>query len=135
MTKVALIEVGDFHDECLYSQVLFLQQEDIEITVFANNKLKSRIKNLSNFAEIEFLDLSSKFKKYKCWFRMWKKIVFGGYSKVIFNSAESNIYKFIQFPFPNRIELIGTLHNGQNLLSKAKQKYVSKKLKKYLSSN
>ena len=135
MIKIVLIEVGDFHDECLYSQVLFLQRPDIEVTVFANKKLESRINTLSAYAEIVFLDLSSKLKKYQCWFSMWKKIIFGGYSKVIFNSAESNIYKFIQFPFPKRIELIGTLHNGQHLKDKPKQKYISKKLHKYFVLN
>ncbi len=135
MTKIALIEVGDFHDECLYSQLQFLQSEDIDVTLFVNKKLKSRITSLSSLATIDYLDLSSKARKYKHWFKMWRKIVFGGYSKVIFNSAESNIYKFVQFSFPKRIELIGTLHNGQNLKLKSKQKVISKKLDKYFVLN
>lgn len=135
MTKIALIEFGDFHDECLYSQVMFLQNPDIDITLFANKKLESRIDHLSTQVEIVYLDLSSKMKKYQCWFFMWKKMVYEGFSKVIFNSAESTIYKFIHFPFPKRIELIGTLHNGQNLKHKTKQKYISKKLSKYFVLN
>lgn len=135
MTKIALIEVGDFHDECLYSQLQFLQTEDIEVTLFVNEKIKSRIEGFSSPCNIVYLDLSSKVKKYRCWFNMWRSIVFGSFSKVIFNSAESNIYKFIQFSFPKHIELIGTLHNGQNLKLKPKQKIISKKLNKYFVLN
>jgi hypothetical protein len=135
MTKIALIEFGDFHDECLYSQIQFLQQDDIEIILFVNAKLKSRIEDFSSLCNIVYLDLSSKTKKYRSLFKVYHNIIFGGFSKIIFNTAESNIYKFIQFLFPKRIELIGTLHNGQNLKLKSKQKIISKKLSKYFVLN
>lgn len=135
MTKIALIELGDFHDECLFSQIQFLQQKDIEVTLFCNVKLKSRVNSFSGLKEICYLDLSSKFKKYKSRWNLWKTIVFEGYSKVIFNTAESTIYKLIRLPFPKRIELIGTVHNAQNLKGKSKQKAITKKIHKYVTLN
>lgn len=135
MTKIALIEFGNFHDECLYSQIQFLQQKNIDVTLFCNVKLKSQVSSFTGCKEIRYLDLSSKFKKYKSRWNLWKTIVFGGFSKVIFNTAESTIYKFIRLPFPKRIELIGTLHNTQNLKGKSKQKAITKKIHKYFTIN
>ena len=135
MIKIAIIEAGDFHDECLHSQIQFLKRDDIEVTLFCNSKLKERINDLPDVKEIVYLDLSGKIKKYKSWYQTWRHIVKNRFSKVIFNSAESNIYKLIRFPFPKSIELIGVIHNAHNLQNKPKQKFISKRLHKYLTLN
>ncbi len=135
MRKVALIEAGDFHDECLHSQIQYLKDPNTEVTLFCHSALKPRVDSLSDVHEIVYLDLSSKWKKYKSWYRTWRKIVTGVFSVVIFNSAESNIVKLISFPFPKRIKLVGTLHNAHNLFEKAKQKKVTKQIDTYLTLN
>lgn len=129
MIKIALIEVTDFHDECLYSQVKYLNDPNHHITLICNQKLKTRVKNYSGVDQFVFLDLSSKFKKYRAWFKIWR-LVNSSFSKVIFNTGEIYIYKLLLFPFKN-VELIGVLHNAQKLKRK-KQIAISKKLNKYL---
>ncbi|MDC8003432.1 hypothetical protein POV27_05180 [Aureisphaera galaxeae] len=134
MRKVALIEAGAFHDECLHSQIQYLK-ESAQVTLFCHPKLESRVKDLPDVHKIVYFDLSSKMKKYQSWFSTWRRIVKGGFEVVIFNSAESNIIKLISFPFPKRIRLVGTLHNAHNLFEKAKQKKVTKKIDAYLTLN
>ncbi len=135
MRKVALIEAGAFHDECLYSQIQYLKRDDVQVTLFCHAALQPRVDSLPDLHEIVYLDLSSKTKKYKSWFSTWRKIVKGKFSTVIFNSAESNIIKLISFPFPKRIKMVGTLHNAHNLFEKKKQRKVTKRIDTYLTLN
>lgn len=135
MIKIAIIEAGDFHDECLYSHIQYLKSEEIEITLFCNSKLKPRIDGYSDVKEIVYLDMSSKLKKYISWFKTWKHITKNNFSKIILNSAESNIYKLLKFPFPKSIEITGVIHNAQNLNKKSKQKTISRRLDKKLALN
>ncbi|GAB5399697.1 MAG: hypothetical protein Aureis2KO_12820 [Aureisphaera sp.] len=134
MRKVALIEAGAFHDECLYSQIQYLKGT-AQVSLFCHHKLEPRVKNLTDLHEIVYLDLSSKTKKYMSWFRTWRKIKKEGFDTVIFNSAESNILKLISLPFPKRIELVGTLHNAHNLFEKPKQKKITNRIDTYLTLN
>lgn len=135
MIKIAIIEAGDFHDECLYSHIQYLKSNDIEITLFCNARLKPRIDDYQDIKEIIYLDMSNKVRKYKSWFKTWKHITKNGFSKIILNSAESNIYKLLKFPFPKRIEITGVIHNAQNLKNKGKQKAISRRIHKYLALN
>ena len=36
MIKIALIEVGAMHDECLYSQIQFLKHKNHKVTLFCH---------------------------------------------------------------------------------------------------
>ena len=60
MTKIALIEVGAMHDECLYSQIQFLKYKNHKITLFCHADLEPRIKDFPDLSKIIYLDLSSK---------------------------------------------------------------------------
>ncbi len=134
-TKIALIELGSFHDECLYSQALFLGKKEIEVTLFCNKKLKQRLKHCESIIEIVYLDLDSKLKKYKAILKIWNSIRNQGFQKVVFNTAESNIYKLIRLPFPKSVELIGILHNAYKLKNRKKQRTIDKRIHKYFTLN
>ena len=126
MIKIALIEVGAMHDECLYSQIQFLKHKNHKVTLFCHADLEPRIKDFPDLSKIIYLDLSSKIKKYYAWYKIRKYLKDKNFSKVIFNSAERNILKLIYF-LPTKIECIGTIHNADKLI---KQDYQ----KKYLSA-
>lgn len=128
MTKIALIEVTDFHDECLFSQIEYLKSPEVHITLICNAKLANRVNKIKGVDKYIFIDLSSKLKKYKAWISIWFYVK-NNVSKVIFNTAENYIFKLLFLPFKN-VELIGILHNGHKLKRK-KQKIISKKLDKY----
>ena len=128
MIKIALIEVTDFHDECLFSHIQYLKGPNHHITLICNQKLEARVKDYPDVDEFIFVNLDTKWKKYKAWFDIWR-LLKGKMSKIIFNTGESYINKLLFFPFKNT-ELIGVLHNAQKLKRK-KQIAISNKLDKY----
>lgn len=132
MAKIALIEINNFHDECLYSHILFLKSENHSVTLICNQKLKSRIENFPA-DEIVYLNLNSKIQKYKSWFLVRRMILKQKISKVILNTAEKNIYKLLMLPFPRSVEFIGTVHNIQKIKNSRKQRLIISKLDKILT--
>ena len=132
MAKIALVEINNFHDECLYSHILFLKSDKHHVTLICNEKLKSRV---SNFPadEIVCLDQGSRIKKYKNWFLIRKIILKQKISKVILNTAEKNIYKLLMLPFPASVEFIGAVHNVQKIKNSKKQRLIVSKLDKVLT--
>ena len=129
MITFALIEINAFHDECLYSQVQYLKGPNHHITLICNAALKSRTKSYDGVDRFVYIDLSTKWKKYLAWYKIWR-LINGQMSRVIFNTGEIYIYKLLLFPFKD-VELIGVLHNAQKLKRK-KQISISNKLDKYL---
>ncbi|MGY8932962.1 MAG: hypothetical protein ACKVIM_02190 [Flavobacteriales bacterium] len=134
MIKIALIEVGAMHDECLHSQIQFLKHKNHEVTLFCHSDLEARVKDLPDVSKIIYLDLGTKIKKYYTWYKIRKYLINNNFSKVIFNSAERNILKLIFF-IPTKIECIGTIHNAHKLIKTDYQKKITKRLKKYLTLN
>lgn len=132
MANVALIEINNFHDECLYSHILFLKSANHHITLICNEKLKSRVSNFP-VDEFVYLNQNSKIKKYQNWFLIRKMIVKQKITKVILNTAEKNIYKFLMLPFPASVEFIGAVHNVQKIKNSRKQRLIVSKLDKVLT--
>lgn len=132
MANVALIEINNFHDECLYSRILFLKSANHHITLICNEKLKSRVSNFP-VDEFVYLNQDSKIKKYQNWFLIRKIIVKQKITKVILNTAEKNIYKLLMLPFPAYAEFIGVVHNVQKIKNSGKQRLIVSKLDKVLT--
>lgn len=131
MAKVVIIEVGTFHDECLYSQLLFFSQSEHETYLICNEKIRDRVQDYPA-DHFVFLDFSEKKNKYKNWFKIRGFVRDQKISKVIFNTAESNIFKLILLPFPIKTQLIGLIHNTQKIKQKFKNKLIVKRLHKIL---
>ncbi|MGY5355737.1 hypothetical protein [Wenyingzhuangia sp. IMCC45467] len=126
LPKIALIEFDQSHGECLFSQILFLQNY-YQITVFLNKKNTEDLTNISNITLIN-IDLGDKkTNQFVKQYLIKEKI-----NKVIFNSAERKIYKFLLlFLFNKQISFWGILHNPNRLKKSIKQKYISYKISGY----
>lgn len=131
MAKVAIIEVATFHDECLYSQLLFFANSEHETFLICNEKIKDRVKDYPA-DHFLFLDFSEKKNKYKNWFKIRRFVKQQKITKVVFNTAESNIFKLILLPFPRKTELTGIIHNTQKVKQKFKNKLIARRLHKIL---
>ncbi|NJB82898.1 hypothetical protein [Wenyingzhuangia aestuarii] len=128
--KIAIIEFDTSHAECIYSQILFLK-DTYDITLFLNSKSISSIPNLPYLTIIPLsLGNSKEIKRTSKFLK--KQLINNNIHKVIFNSAERKIFKFLLlFLFNSTISFWGILHNPNRLKSSLKQKIISKKLKGY----
>jgi len=126
--KVALIELGRSHTECLYSQILFLSRE-YDVEIICNSFLKELTHQINETYNISYYDVGktsdflSKLKKY---------LVSSGFDKVIFNSIQEKYAKKLALNlFFSKIELIGLLHRSDKLSRSFSFFVLSFKLKKY----
>jgi hypothetical protein len=129
MAKVAFVEVGTFHDECLYSQLLFFSESEHETYLICNEKIKDRVQGYPA-DHFLFLDFSEKKNKYKNWFKIRSFVIKNQISKVIFNTAESNIFKLILLPVPVKTQIIGIIHNTQKVKQNFKNKLIARRMHK-----
>ncbi|MDO6738433.1 hypothetical protein [Wenyingzhuangia sp. 2_MG-2023] len=128
--KIAIIEFDTSHAECIYSQILFLK-DTYNITVFINKNSLSIIPDLAYITK-KPLELDSKKEIKKTSIELKQQLISGNFVKVIINSAERKIFKFLLlFLFNTKISFWGILHNPNRLKSSLKQKIISKKLKGY----
>jgi hypothetical protein len=129
--KIAIIELGSSHEECFYSQILFLKKEGWEIDLLISSILKERTEYLPvnkifiNFGKGAYYDIINLMRIRK--FIIKKKI-----NKVILNSAHGiQVRNLLLFPFPEETEFMGIIHDASKILNSTNQKFINKKVKKY----
>lgn len=134
--KIALIELGNSHDECLYSQVKYLQSDDsVMLTLFCNEVLSENLSHF-NMVNTHFIKVGNGISQWKNLFRLAGKLTKEKYDKIILNTAQGSIIKkLITLSLFNRAEFIGTLHNTKKLKGSKGQKIISRKVKKYFLLN
>lgn len=136
-TKVAIVELSNSHDECIYSQLQFLQSEvDYDVTLICNETIANRLKdvlkrNLSNIT-VKKMEVRRRVNLPLDIIRLRSYLIKQGFNKVIFNTATGNIIKLLMLlPFPKSIEFIGIIHNIDKLTGSANQDIISRRVKKY----
>lgn len=131
--KVALLEIGTSHDECLYSQIKFIKSEKkYHLTLIANNVLADNIKNYDLVDKINLIDVGEGTSQLLNLWKLRNKLISEKFDKVIINTAQSGVVKNLMLmPFPKKIEFIGVLHNTKKLIKSFSQKLISRKIKKY----
>ena len=131
--KIALVEIGGSHDECLYSQIKFIKSTDnIYLSLICNEKLQKNASLFDMVDEKSFIPLRSGIALWIDIFRLRQKLIKEKYDKIIFNTAQgSNLKKLLWFGLDKNTELIGLLHDTQKLYCSHSQKMISKKIRKY----
>lgn len=137
--KVALIELGGSHDECLYSQVIFLKSiEGLHLTLICDTSLQENIQGFSGLTDkVIYIDLSIGINRWRAMFDLWQDLRKENFDKIVLNSAQGSIMKkLLLFPFGKTTDIIGVLHNTAILRSNIKQRLIiSKKVSRYLLLN
>jgi hypothetical protein len=129
---IALIELGGSHDECLYSQVLFLKDYGHRIHVIL---FEDHLRHINAFPEV---DTWQGYKKPGGWLAEWI-LVFHlltylkrqGISKVVLNTAEGNLTRKLTLAAGRRTEFTGIIHLSSKLWTSRSQKIISRKISKY----
>jgi hypothetical protein len=135
--KIALIEIGQSHDECIYSQIACIaSNSNAKVYLICSESLRERV---SSYDLVEKIWFFPKFTKPTIfhYFKIWKLILSEKFDKVIFNTAQGKHPKnLLLFPYPKRIEFLGTLHNLEKLTKNSLgQRIISRKIKKYYLLN
>jgi len=136
--KIALIEIGGSHDECLYSQVKILKSvKNVHLTLICDESLRENVKYYDSVDENIFIQITKKgFRQWRDLYELWKLCKKEKFDKIIFNTAQGKIIsKFLMFPFSKRVDFYGTLHNVSKLGSSGTQRRISKKVKHYFILN
>lgn len=136
--KAALIELDNSHDECLYSQLLFLQHAGYETTLICSDKLQMQVADFGGISKQLFFNTTgvSEFRKIQTLWQIRKTIINQGIKMVIFNSAHGQyVRNLLWMPFPSDIRFAGTMHGINKLRPSATQLAISLRMPKYFLLN
>lgn len=132
--RIALVEIGGSHDECLYTQFLALASIEAEITFVTTKDVYERNAHLHPFIHhVYFIKTTGKayadFKRMKELVRYFKhqKI-----QKVVFNTAQGGHVRNIAFLLPKHIQAFGIIHTVRKFQGSFTQKIIHRAIKKYL---
>ncbi len=134
--RIALVEMGGSHDECLYAQIRYLKAEGHFVSLICNSSLKSNVDYFDGLDEIRFIELRPGLKQ---WIDLWiirKILIRGKFDCIIFNTAQGNVLKnLLLLPKPKNAERFGVLHNLRKLQNSHSQKVITRNLKAYFVLN
>ncbi|WP_350287504.1 hypothetical protein [uncultured Croceitalea sp.] len=132
--RIALIEISESHEECIYSQVKFLNDAGIAVDLILNKRLEQQIDNYKHLCNSVYFVTPVKknaFKKLKQQIQLLNTLKI--YDLLVFNTASSskmvrNLTFLLLF---SRVKCFGILHNGRKLTSSFTQKIISLKIRHY----
>ncbi|PKB43911.1 hypothetical protein AX016_2121 [Cellulophaga sp. RHA19] len=135
---IAIVEVSESHEECIYSQVSFLTSTGYNVDLYIHPKINSQIENYRHlFNDIVIIDFenTSFLKRIYQQKKLLKKL--NNYDKIIFNTASSskivrNLCLLLKF---SKVECIGILHNVKKIEKSFTQSLITLKIKKYFVLN
>ncbi|MCX6996379.1 MAG: hypothetical protein NTV49_04680 [Kiritimatiellaeota bacterium] len=132
--KIALIEIGNSHDICLYAQIRFLKSvPHTHVTLICSEGLKEIVNDYDLVDHKHFVKNRLKLSDL-CKLRRY--LLTEQFTKVIFNTAEGNYVKhLLLLPFPPCMEFIGVLHDSHKLGKSFSQTLISLRIKKYFMLN
>jgi hypothetical protein len=140
MKKVAIIELNSYHDECLYSQIKFLDSVGYSLTLVLSSQIKDRVSEyLDTPEDIITFDPSyqkSFFSRISFVWELKKQFKNSGIKTVIFNTASSRLEVILlSFLLKKSVSLFGILHNLKKINHSFSQKLISKSIKNYFVLN
>lgn len=135
--KVAIVEVGDSHDECILSQLIALKKSGAWIAFCSSKELFQKnsefVKYIDDFYEVTFpktmLGDFMAMLKLNQWFQKT------GVKKVIANTAQGGHIRNLCLTASKKIQFYGIVHTIKLLNESFTQRLISKKIKTYFVLN
>lgn len=132
--KVALVEFGGSHDECLLSQMIALSESGVEIVFVTNRSLYERNTHLHPFCKaVHFVETEGKaladFRKMRQIVRFLKE---QRISKVVFNTAQGGHIRNLALLLPKSIKAYGIIHTVRKFQGSFTQKIIHRMIRKYV---
>jgi len=135
--KVALVELGGSHDECMLSQLIALKRSGSHVTLVALQELIDRNPFWETYVDqyhaLEFPKTAiGDFLLMKSLNRFFKK---QSINTVILNTAQGGHVRNLCITSSRKIEFIGIVHTLRKFEGSFTQKIIHRKIKKYLVLN
>ena len=136
--KIALIELGNSHDECLYSQIRILKAKPgVELHLICSRAIFKRTQHFNEVDTFHQVSIPKGFfAQQKAYRKLKKYILKQAFAKLIFNTAQgSEVKKLMPFLRKYKGKMFGILHDTKKLEHSTGQKIISKKLDGYFVLN
>ncbi|MGB7395165.1 MAG: glycosyltransferase [Pricia sp.] len=136
--NIAIVELRESHEECIYTQLRFLKEAGHRVTLILNSVLERQVADYAHQAdEVRYFEMSRsglfhKIGRQRQLFGILKK-----FDKLVLNTAHSysvlrNLTVLLRF---SKTECIGVLHDTKKLQGSLTQRIISQKVKKYFVLN
>lgn len=136
MKKIALVEMGGSHDECLYAQVRYLKAAGHHVTLICNSSLKSNVDYFDGLDTVHFIELRTGLTQWIDLRIIRRILVKGKFDRIIFNTAQGNVLKnLFLLPKPRNAKRYGVIHNLRKLQKSHSQKVITRNLDGYFVLN
>jgi glycosyltransferase involved in cell wall biosynthesis len=131
---VALVEIGNSHEECLLTQVLALKKAGANVIWVTKQESVDRNPFLvPYFDRIQVVSLGGKmFQQLKEMRQLNRFFLENQVKKVILNTAQGAHIRNLCLTAPQQIEFIGIIHTLRKFQGSFTQKIIHRKIKKYL---
>ncbi len=134
--KIALVEMGGSHDECLYAQVRYLTSAGHHVELICNSSLKSNVSYFDGLDRVHLIELRKGLKQWVDLIRIRRILVNGKFDRIVFNTAQGNVLKnLFLLPLPKKALRFGVIHNLRKLSNSVSQSVITRNLKGYFVLN
>lgn len=131
---IIIVELENSHDECIYSQVLFLTTAQHKVSLILSAHAYENTKSFHHLCEhVETMKMKHGFKEHLKLSRKIKSVIKNLRADVlVFNTAQGSFIRdFALLSLFNKIKVLGVLHTTKKLSGSFTQKLISLKIKKY----
>lgn len=132
--RIALVELGGSHDECLLTQMEAIRSAGWEIVLVTNRRLYDRNPHLHPFCnETYFIEPTGKaIRDVLLMRRLVRFLKATGVSKVVFNTAQGGHVRNLALLLPKRIQAYGIIHTIRKFQGSFTQKVIHRTIKHYV---
>jgi glycosyltransferase involved in cell wall biosynthesis len=134
MNRIALIEFGGSHDECLLTQMEAVHAAGWEIVFVTNQAIWERNPHLHRFCKsVYYVEPKGKaIGDFLLMRRLVKFLKREGVSKLVFNTAQGGHIRNLALLIPKRMECYGIIHTVRKFQGSATQKVIHRRIKDYV---
>ena len=137
MEKVAIIEIGGSHDECLLSQFHALKSRSCYVLFVTTQEVYDRNSCFHPLIdELKIIQFTKKaWKDFLIMRSLNSFFLKEGFQKVILNTAQGAHIRNLCLTAPKSVEFIGIIHTLKKFEGSFTQKIIHRKIKKYFVLN
>lgn len=133
MNRVALVEFGGSHDECMHTQIHALKNKGCEVFVVTTREMLERNPFWQEWAdEVKVIAFTRKKRAdFALIMSLNRYFTENSISKVVLNTAQGGHVRNLCLLAPRKVEFFGIIHTIRKFQGSFTQKLIHKKIKKY----